>query len=89
MGFSIQDEAMDVARFAPLEAHYHADVIYLLPYMGIKKGARALWYSELGLHQFGFRLTAFVPRWAYILVRLNCINGSWIQFYVKVSTVTK
>ncbi len=31
VGFSIQDEAMDVARFAPQGAHYHADVIYLLP----------------------------------------------------------
>ncbi len=30
-GFSIQDEAMDVARSAPQGAHYHADVIYLLP----------------------------------------------------------
>ncbi len=31
VGFFIQDEAMDVARSAPLGAHYHADVIYLLP----------------------------------------------------------
>ncbi len=31
VGFSIQDEAMDVARSAPQGAHYHADVIYLLP----------------------------------------------------------
>ncbi len=30
-GFSIQDEAMDVARSAPQRAHYHAGVIYLLP----------------------------------------------------------
>ncbi len=30
VGFSTQDEAMDVARSAPLGAHYHADVIYLL-----------------------------------------------------------
>ncbi len=31
-GFSIQDEAVDVARSAPQGAHYyHADVIYLLP----------------------------------------------------------
>ncbi len=31
VGFSIQDEAMGVARSAPQGAHYyHADVIYLL-----------------------------------------------------------
>ncbi len=28
IGFSIQDEAMGVARSAPQGAHYHADVIY-------------------------------------------------------------
>ncbi len=43
VGFSIQDEVVDVARSAPQGAHYHADVIYLLPKMGIKKGASALW----------------------------------------------
>ncbi len=37
---------MDVARSAPQGAHYHADAIYLLPKMGIKKGASAFWYSE-------------------------------------------
>ncbi len=42
VGFSFQDEAMDVARSAPQWTHYHADVIYLLPYLGIKKRARAL-----------------------------------------------
>ncbi len=31
VGFSIQDEAVDVAQSAPQRAHYHADVIYLLP----------------------------------------------------------
>ncbi len=31
VGFSIQDKAMDVARSASQGAHYHADVIYLLP----------------------------------------------------------
>ncbi len=31
VGFSIQDEAMDVARSAPQGTHYHADVIYMLP----------------------------------------------------------
>ncbi len=29
--FFIEDEAMDVARSASQGAHYHADVIYLLP----------------------------------------------------------
>ncbi len=31
IGFSIQDETMDVARSAPQGSHYHADVIYLPP----------------------------------------------------------
>ncbi len=31
VGFSIQDETVGVARSAPQGAHYHADVIYLLP----------------------------------------------------------
>ncbi len=31
VGFSIQDETMDVARYATQGAHYHADVINLLP----------------------------------------------------------
>ncbi len=31
--------------------------------MGIKKGASALWYSELSLHQLGSRPTIFIPRW--------------------------
>ncbi len=52
---------MDVARSAPQGAHYHADVIYLLPKMGIKKGASALWYSELSIHQLGSRPTVFCP----------------------------
>ncbi len=30
VGFSIQDEAIDIARSAPQRARYHADVIYLL-----------------------------------------------------------
>ncbi len=33
------DGGMDVA-------HYYADVIYLLPSLGITKGAWGLWYSE-------------------------------------------
>ncbi len=63
VGFSIQDEAMDVARSAPQGAHHHVDVIYLLPELGIKKGARALWYSKLSLHQLGSRSTVFIHRW--------------------------
>ncbi len=39
VGFSIQDEAMDAARSTPQGAHYHADVINLLPLLGIKKEA--------------------------------------------------
>ncbi len=31
VGFSVQDEDVDVALFAPQGAHYHADVTYLLP----------------------------------------------------------
>ncbi len=31
LGFSIQDESTDVAQSTPQGAHYHADVIYLLP----------------------------------------------------------
>ncbi len=53
VGFSIQDAAMDIDRSAAQGDHYHVDVIYLLPYLGIKKGARALWYSKLSLHQLG------------------------------------
>ncbi len=44
---------MDVARSAAQGAHNHAGVIFLFLYLGIKKGARGKWYSELGLHQFG------------------------------------
>ncbi len=62
VGFSIQDEATDVARSTPQGAHFHAVVIFLLLQLGIKKGARALWYSELSLHQFGSRPTVFIPR---------------------------
>ncbi len=40
VGFSIQDIAMDVARYAPREAHYyHADVDLLrVTSQGIKRG---------------------------------------------------
>ncbi len=54
---------MDVEGSASQGTHYHADDIYLLHKMGIKEGARALWYSELSLHQLGFRPTVFIPRW--------------------------
>ncbi len=29
------------------------DVIYFLPELGIRKGAKGLWHSGLGLHQLG------------------------------------
>ncbi len=45
VGFSIQDEALDAAQFAVQEANYHTDVIYVFLLLGIKKRARALWYS--------------------------------------------
>ncbi len=55
---------MDVARSTPQGAHYQADVIYcLLPKLGIKKGASALWFSELSLHQLESRPKVFIPRW--------------------------
>ncbi len=60
VGLFIQGEAIDVAQSAPQGAHYHADVIYLL---GIKKRVRALWSSELNVHQFGSRPTIFLTRW--------------------------
>ncbi len=41
VGFSIPDRAIDVSLFAPQGAHYHANVIYLLPLLGIKIGAYA------------------------------------------------
>ncbi len=52
---------MDVARSAPQGTHYyHADVINLLPYLGIKKGARALWCSKLIQHTLAFYIK-YVP----------------------------
>ncbi len=54
VGFSIQDKAMDVTPSAPQGAHYHADVIYLLPYLGVKKEAWGLRYCKLGLRQHSF-----------------------------------
>ncbi len=69
---------MDVARSAPQGAHYHADDIYLFPQLGIKKGARTLWYSELSLHQLGSRPPFSIPRWTTrhcILYRVCSIRG--------------
>ncbi len=54
---------MDVARSESQGAHHHADVIYMLPQFGIKKGQRSLWYSELSLHQLGSQPTCVIPRW--------------------------
>ncbi len=33
---------MDIARSVPQGDHYHADVVYLLPSLGIKKGTIVL-----------------------------------------------
>ncbi len=56
---------MDVARSTPQGAHYHADVIYLLPKLGVRKGARALWSSELCVafvfEAVGWALRALAP----------------------------
>ncbi len=41
----------------------YADVIYLPPLQGIEKGERALWDSELILHQLGCPPTVHLPRW--------------------------
>ncbi len=45
--FSIQDEAMDIARPGPQGAHYHGDVIYLSLEWEIKME----WHSKLVIHQ--------------------------------------
>ncbi len=42
VGLPTHYEAMDVAWSAPKGAHYHADVIYLLPLLDIEKGAKEL-----------------------------------------------
>ncbi len=47
VGFSIQDEAMDVAWSALQGGYCHADVIYLLHYLGIKKGAWDYAYTNV------------------------------------------
>ncbi len=53
---------MDVARSAPQGAINHADVIFVLPLLGIKKGARALWHSEFNLNQLGSPPEVFIPQ---------------------------
>ncbi len=45
---------MDVARSALQGVCSHVDDIYLLPWLGMNKGVRGLWYSELGVHQHSF-----------------------------------
>ncbi len=42
---------MVATRSAPQEAHYHVDVFNMPPSQGMKRGARSVWYSELGLHK--------------------------------------
>ncbi len=37
VGFSFQDEAMDVALSVPQGAHYRADDIYLFPKLGLRR----------------------------------------------------
>ncbi len=61
VGFSAKEKAMDVARSEHQGAHCHAHVIYLLPSLGVEKGAWGLWYSELGLPRLCSRSALFVP----------------------------
>ncbi len=42
VGFTIQDEAMDVARSAPQGAHYHEDAFLLASLTGNKDGSKCL-----------------------------------------------
>ncbi len=56
---------MDVARSAPRGTHYHADVIYPLPKLGIKKGqgpygTLSLFYTD-GQHTLTFYTTCVSP----------------------------
>ncbi len=55
----IEVEAMDVVRSASQGAHYHVDATFVFPKLGIKKGAWVLWFSGLGPHELGFRLTLY------------------------------
>ncbi len=77
---------MDVARSAPQGARYYADVIYLLPKMGIKKGASAYWYNALSIHQLGSRPTVFIPRWTAhpcILYQVCATRGAAVVVVVE------
>ncbi len=65
---------MDFARSTPQGAHYHADVIYLLPLMGIKKGASALWYSELSLRQLGSRQSLYPDGQHTLAFYIKCVQ---------------
>ncbi len=70
---------MDVTRAAPQGAHYYADVICLLPKLGVKKEVSGLWYSELSLYQLDSRPTVFIPRWTthpYILYQVCVTRGA-------------
>ncbi len=66
---SAHDKARDVARSAPPGAHYHADVVYLLPLVGIMRGVWGLWYSisnqhscyPVGQHTFVFYTKCVTP----------------------------
>ncbi len=49
-------DSSEIAQSTPNGTHYHAEAIYLLRE---KKGARSLWYSEVGLHQLGSRPSFF------------------------------
>ncbi len=54
--------------------------------MGIKKGASALWYSELSLHQLGSRPTVFIPRWTThpcIVYEVCATRGAWLCCSVR------
>ncbi len=51
---------MGTAQSAPQGTLYSADVIYLLPKLGMNKGARTLRNPELGLHQFGHRTAVYI-----------------------------
>ncbi len=54
VGFSIQEETMDVVWSARQRAHYHVDVSNLPPLLVVKKEAWNLGqHSELGQHQLG------------------------------------
>ncbi len=74
---------MDAARSPPQGAHYHADVIYLFPKLGMKKGARALWCSKLSLHQLGTRSTVVMLQWTThlcILYQVCATRGAFVVF---------